>query len=356
MAIEIEEQHPIPQDIASYQFRLVGDMTLKQFLQVAAGVVFAMLLYASKLHPFIKWPLILLSFFGGLALAFVPIEDRPLAMWIAAFFRSIYSPTIFIYKKTVSPDSFFAPEGSLPPTEIEPEKLEQVVPEDKVTGNVFVSEEEAKAMVSLEKQEQSFLSKITHLFSLPSLAPAKAVQQSTPSNLNIPEPITISIDPNKQKQNTPSQKDDPSTQDQDTSLFTETVSPTLHQQSQQTTPTTFSDQAAPPIPPSKPNLIVGQVIDHQGDIIEGAILEVRDEDGRPVRALKSNKLGHFMIVTPLFEGKYQLTTEKEGFDFEPYSFEAKGQLIPPIAITAKPANQTNNQKLSTDTNKNENTI
>jgi hypothetical protein len=50
-----------------------------------------------------------------------------------------------------------------------------------------------------------------------------------------------------------------------------------------------------------------------------------------------------MIVTPLFEGKYQLTTEKEGYDFEPYHFEAKGELIQPIAIVAKPENQNSNQ-------------
>ncbi|KKR52786.1 MAG: hypothetical protein UT88_C0021G0001, partial [Candidatus Woesebacteria bacterium GW2011_GWD2_40_19] len=31
------EQHPIPQNISSYQFRLVGDMTLKQFFQLAGG-------------------------------------------------------------------------------------------------------------------------------------------------------------------------------------------------------------------------------------------------------------------------------------------------------------------------------
>ena len=31
------ESHPIPQQISSYQFRLVGDMTLKQFFQLARG-------------------------------------------------------------------------------------------------------------------------------------------------------------------------------------------------------------------------------------------------------------------------------------------------------------------------------
>jgi len=35
------EQHPIPQQISSYQFKLVGDMTLAQFGKAAGGIVIA---------------------------------------------------------------------------------------------------------------------------------------------------------------------------------------------------------------------------------------------------------------------------------------------------------------------------
>src|SRR3990170_3213482 len=104
------EQHPIPQQISSYQFRLVGDMTLKQFSQLAGGALISLLLYASPLHPFIKWPLIVLSFLFGVALAFLPIEDRPLSTWIFIFFRSIYSPTFFVWNKPTSQKQYFLPE------------------------------------------------------------------------------------------------------------------------------------------------------------------------------------------------------------------------------------------------------
>ena len=72
-----------------------------------------------------------------------------------------------------------------------------------------------------------------------------------------------------------------------------------------------------------------------GKIIEAAILEIKDASGRPVRAVKTNKLGHFLIVTPLQEGIYEIISEKEGFEFNDVSFEAKGDIIPPIAIRAK---------------------
>ena len=94
----------------------------------------------------------------------------------------------------------------------------------------------------------------------------------------------------------------------------------------------FSVDAAPPSPPIAINTITGQVMDSDRKIIEGAILEIKDSNGRPVRALKSNKAGHFIIVTPLQNGKYEVTIEKEGFKFEPVSFDAKGEMIPAIAI------------------------
>src|SRR3989344_1297087 len=91
------EQHPVPQHISSYQFRLVGDMTLKQFFQLAGGGLISLLFYASGLPNLIKWPIILFSFLMGAALAFLPFRDRPLEEWIVAFFRAVYSPTIFTW-------------------------------------------------------------------------------------------------------------------------------------------------------------------------------------------------------------------------------------------------------------------
>ena len=97
----------------------------------------------------------------------------------------------------------------------------------------------------------------------------------------------------------------------------------------------FSKDAAPPFPPSLPNVIVGQVMDAEGKIIEGAILEIKDLMGRSVRALRTNNAGHFLIVTPLANGVYKLFVEKEGFKFEPIQINVTGAIIPPIAIKAK---------------------
>jgi len=99
----------------------------------------------------------------------------------------------------------------------------------------------------------------------------------------------------------------------------------------------FSPDAAPPIPPTQANIIVGQAMDSNSKIVEGAILEIKDPMGRPVRALKTNKAGHFLIVTPLSNGSYTITTEKEGYEFDKLEVIAEGKIIPPIAIKAKNA-------------------
>lgn len=93
------QQHPIPQNIIGFQFKLVGDMTLKQFGYLAGGAVIAY--FTTKLpYPSIfTYPVAGLLAFFGFALAFLPIEDRPLDIWIKNFFIAIFSPTQFIYKK-----------------------------------------------------------------------------------------------------------------------------------------------------------------------------------------------------------------------------------------------------------------
>lgn len=59
------EQHPIPQQISSYEFKLVGEMTLKQFLKAAGGIVLALLFNSTKLVFFVKYPLVFLFGAGG---------------------------------------------------------------------------------------------------------------------------------------------------------------------------------------------------------------------------------------------------------------------------------------------------
>ena len=317
----MELEHPIPQQISAYQFRLVGDMTLKQFFQVAGGALISLVIYSSSLASYIKWPLIIFFFLGGVAFAFFPLQDRPLGQWLILFIKAIYSPTLYAWKRKAVRTEYFQAEPTLAQVSI-----------TQPTSSVS-TKEGTKEIQNLEKKEEEFLTKVSQHFQRPaSLAPTQ-MGPSKPTEMlesyQIPK-----IEPKKIG---PQQKEFVVAEQATAKMSSvgNQVIPFSGQIMPNVVSAQFSPEASPPIPPSKPNIVVGQVMDSQGKIIENAILEIRDADGRPARALKSNKLGHFMIVTPLSNGKYEIITEKEGLSFETVTIEAVGQIIPAIAIWAK---------------------
>src|SRR3989344_2751028 len=94
------ENHPIPQDVTGFQFKLIGDMTVKQFAYLAAGVLSAWLIFSVFPFPgFIKFPIAIFCGALGGGLAFVPIEGRPLDVIITNFFRAVLSPNQYVFQK-----------------------------------------------------------------------------------------------------------------------------------------------------------------------------------------------------------------------------------------------------------------
>ncbi len=344
------EQHPIPQNISSYQFRLVGDMTLKQFFELAGGILVALIFYSAPLPGIIKWPFIIVSALLGAAMAFVPVEERPLEQWILAFFRTIYSPTIFNWKKTTTPIKYFADEVATPTTTPTQQDmaLNSYMNSAKNTGGLFSK---------FEGAEQGFLASLSGMFSgLRSTVIQKPVSQpivraqtpvapttttpivQQPKKIEIPVSNPIKVTPAPVQPQTPHLVVEERTipQSQSIQIQTQQVNPTIvGEEIISTKEAIFSVDAAPPSPPTNPNVVVGQVVDDARKIIEGAIIEIRDEYGRPIRALRSNKLGHFIAVTSLDNGHYSIISEKDGYEFMPVNFEARGQVIPPILVVGK---------------------
>lgn len=359
------EQHPVPQQISSYQFRLVGDMTLKQFFQVAAGALLGLLVYASPLPSIFKWPLIIIFVVMGAAFAFLPLQERPLEEWMSAFFRSIYGPTLFRWQK-LPPVPYFASAES-------GARVAVTLNSSYAATQIAPSTAPEISIAKLEASENSFLSNLTGLFhhtkptgtdttstQLPQTPPVSVSPAATPmpaatvvavtpspvppSPVEAPKPqagtlfvATPQMAPVTLQQKSGVTLENGQTPVSTNAMTTNTISQTLatNDQAQTGTQAQFSPEAAPPSPSTIPNVIVGQVMTSDGKIIEGAIMEIMDFQGRPVRALKTNRAGHFMIVTPLPNGQYKILIEKEGLTFEPIIFETHGTIIPPIAIKAK---------------------
>ncbi len=331
------EQHPVPQQISSYQFRLVGDMTLKQFFQLAGGALISLIIYGSPLPGIFKWPLIIFFALGGAALAFLPIEDRPLDKWVVAFFRSIYSPTLFAWKSNpgvsvfakqgastdtvsvvpepspVSEPVFPSPQvpvvepvpASITDTPLQTTPTKDVAPEPVITARVVSEIEVNSPLVSTPPVIVTSPTRpeiVVPVAAAPTITPAGFVKPAE-QTVNPQSGVTSSVQ----------------------GVFTPQSLPTTNQAQ-------FSQAAAPPAIPTQANLIVGQAIDSQGEIIDGVILEIKDAQGRPVRALRSNKVGHFQTVTAIANGDYQLTAEKDGYDFLPVHIVAAGTIIEPVIM------------------------
>lgn len=85
-------QHPVPQNIMDVEFKLIGDLTMRQFSYL---LIFGLASYISlnQISGLFRIPVAI--FFGLLALglAFVPVGERGLDEWIVNFYRSINSPT-----------------------------------------------------------------------------------------------------------------------------------------------------------------------------------------------------------------------------------------------------------------------
>ena len=99
-------QHAVPQNVLDVEFKIVGDLTMRQFfyLLIFGGLAYVTFLTVSY---FLKWPLILFFVFAGIAFAFLPIEERGLDQWVINFFRSIYTPQQRLWHKdAVTPAAF----------------------------------------------------------------------------------------------------------------------------------------------------------------------------------------------------------------------------------------------------------
>src|SRR4030066_785927 len=93
------ENHPIPQDITGFQFKLIGNMTVKQFVYLAGGIVVAWVCYILPVTGFVKFPFAFVFAMVGVAFAFLPVEGRPLDVMITHFVKALLNPTQFIYQR-----------------------------------------------------------------------------------------------------------------------------------------------------------------------------------------------------------------------------------------------------------------
>lgn len=101
------EQHAIPRQITTFEFKLIGFMTLKQFIYLVIFVPTGYVVFRLFPIPIINILIGIIVALIGPVLAFVPINDRPMEVWIRNFIKRLTSPTQYFYQKNNQPISIF---------------------------------------------------------------------------------------------------------------------------------------------------------------------------------------------------------------------------------------------------------
>jgi len=241
------DQHPIPRQITTFEFKLIGFMTIKQFIYLVIALPLSYIVFVLFPIPLFNVLFAAVVALSGLALAFLPINDRPLEVWVRNLFKRLTSPTQYLYHKQNQPIYFLE--------------------------NLFFASDPHLITTHIDSQEKlaNYLAK---------------TQSKTPSNKNKQTIDELLRNPNLILKNISS-------------------APVVKQPltkpppSQKPVETVVSSAAS-----AKKPFFTGVVKNHRLIPLPGILIYVKDEAGNVVRLLKTNPHGVFATFSPLSAGTY----------------------------------------------------
>lgn len=287
------KQHAVPQAIMEVEFNLFGAMNVRQFGYVAgAGGVgyFAYLIMPGLL----KWPVAIICVLFGLALAFVPIDDRPMDQWVTNFLLSLKRETRRVWKSTVEPPAFLMDKPGALEEGYRVAKPAVIGKRGLEGAGVFSTIE--KEVQENNKEVQDVDRELDKMISEAKLSVALA-----PGEVEKPKVshgvVQIGDIPVEEQEFAPS------------------ASATKSLTNQR-------------------RVMNGGVYDMGGAPVVGAVIVIRDNQNRPVQVVKTNTKGLFLSTTPVNAGEYVITVEKNGMMFESQRVVVIDNVIPFVEIRA----------------------
>ncbi|KXK07996.1 MAG: PrgI family protein [Microgenomates bacterium OLB22] len=245
------EEHAVPKQITTFEFKLIGFLTVRQFLYILIFSAFGYLIYV--LAPFRLIGVIggLVSAGVGTAFALIRFNERPLDHAVRMLFVRLTSPSQYFFSadnkpsqvRNVSYPTMTTSQLETPATTIEPQSI-------PITPSVPV----------------------VHVLQQPSLPP---VQDLPPQPMSIPPTQT-----------------DIATPINPTALSTPVVSST--------------DQSALS---EKKLFITGVVMNTKELPLPNMLIYIKDQSGKILRLLKTSEKGQFSSVQPLPDGVYTMETQ-----------------------------------------------
>ena len=373
------EDHPIPQDVTGFQFKLIGNMTVKQFAYLITGIVLAWVIFQLPVYFIIKFPISAILAVLGISLAYLPVQGRPLDIMISHFIKALITPTQFVYQKSGGHLYFpaaapvqkkkedvsdtqgnrlnvylqslpHAPRGKLdeketnflaslsniaasnksapvfePKNEPMPDVLQHVSAQNKKDISDKLEEKEAiirKTLETAKIQEQS----LRNQFAEASSAHEKVSSlESKLEEVNAQkQELAQQLLALKQKMNMEGK-----------SVFTPSIAmPKIETKNVKSIPFSMGKNTGLPTAPTAPNIITGIVKDPRGNALPNILVEVRDKENNPVRAFKTNGLGRFLSATPLLNGVYTIEFEdpKGQNKFDTIEITVNNNIIMPLEV------------------------
>jgi len=298
------KQHPIPQDITNYKFHLIGSMTLKQFAELVAGAIIAFIIYSSNLIVIVKWPLLIFVVVLAVAIAFVPIEERPLDHWIVTFIKNLWKPTKFFWrKKPQVPDFFNYRVGKITQEGVNPEINYSPARRGRVKEYLQSVPQAKDELDDWDKQRLAWTDNLLKDFDQIKVRPENIRVEKSESKPALKTKTRAIGTPDKDLVVPPSKTN--TIIDGETALVGEV------------------------------NQISGQVVDQQGQAIANALVEIRNQDlKQTLRLIKTDTEGKFQANSTLPNGNYLITVEAQDLLFPETTVELTGQVFQALQIQA----------------------
>ncbi len=267
------DQHPVPRQITTFEFKLIGFLTIKQFIYLIVFIPLGFIVYVIFPIPIVNILFGLLVGAIGLAFAFLPVNDRPLDVWIRNMFRRLTSPTQYQYRKNNPPIYFLK--------------------------NLFFAADPHRIMTHIQSQEllASYLAKTS---------PAASSSQKQNINDLIHSPVLTKA----KTQPAPSL---PTTTSADVALAKKSLST------------------------GKQAFFTGVVKNHKLIPIPGILIYVKDDQGQTLRLLKTNPHGVFATFNPLPEGEYnfEIKDSKNTYLFDTIKLKVENTNLKPLEFFSK---------------------
>lgn len=289
------EQHPIPRQITTFEFKLIGFMTLKQFIYLVIFIPLGLIVYFLFPIPLVNILLGVMVGAMGAAFAFVPINERPLDVWVKNLYKRLTSPTQYVYRKHNLALNFIK--------------------------NLYFVTDPHKVMAHIESQEMlaAYLAKAKT--NMPQSNRKQAIQtllRKPTAELNPKKPVAIAV-PQVIPSNVPS-----------VSSSTPGSPPPVPVVIPPSTPPSFTGGQPHPF-------FIGVVKNNKQIPLPGIMIYVKDEKEAVVRLLKTNPHGVFATYNPISPGEYafEVKDPKGGYFFDTMKYNVQPENPTEIEIYSK---------------------